>query len=234
MVNRVVQAMRQTSPIGEIMNGWMVKAMRLLRVVIWITLLNASCVWADSYSYHDNSTGVIYLTDNPDSENYALLVKSPDDAAISDSGDAKSLKKKLDIQKNLKREYEKIVENIGSVSGIEPELLHAVISVESDYNKNALSPKGALGLMQLMPETARRFGVTDRKNPVQNIAGGARYLSYLLNIFDKNITLALAAYNAGENAVIKYGYNVPPFKETENYVKNVSKIYAHHRQQAQK
>ena len=225
-------------PIGDNMNVGFVKAMRITRVVIWIMIMNVSSVWADSYSYQDNSTGVIYLTDSPDSENYALLIKSPDDAArsdlMSDRGDDKSLKKKLDIQKNLRKEYEKIVETIGSVSGVEPELLHAVISVESDYNKNAMSPKGALGLMQLMPETARRFGVTDRKNPVQNITGGARYLSYLLNIFDKNIALALAAYNAGENAVIKYGNKVPPFKETENYVKNVSRIYVHHRQQAQK
>jgi soluble lytic murein transglycosylase-like protein len=96
-------------------------------------------------------------------------------------------------------------------------LIHSVIKVESNYNPFAVSPKGAQGLMQLIPSTARRFGVNDVFNPIQNIEGGAKYLRYLLDLYHENIPLALAAYNAGEGAVAKYG-TVPPFSETQNYL----------------
>ncbi len=98
-----------------------------------------------------------------------------------------------------------------------PELVRSVIKVESNYNPFAVSPKGARGLMQLIPATARRFGVSDSFDPVENIRGGARYLRYLLDLYGGNYTLALAAYNAGENAVARYG-DVPPYPETQNYV----------------
>jgi soluble lytic murein transglycosylase-like protein len=92
-----------------------------------------------------------------------------------------------------------------------------VIKVESNYNPFAISNKGAFGLMQLVPATARRFGVSNVFNPVQNIQGGARYLRYLLDLYEDNYPLALAAYNAGEGAVAKYR-GVPPYKETQNYL----------------
>ena len=100
---------------------------------------------------------------------------------------------------------------------LSPTLLLAVISVESAGRIDAVSPKGAQGLMQLMPATARRFGVRDPLDPAQNIAGGARYLSFLLDMFDQDAVLALAAYNAGEGAVTRHG-GVPPYPETRNYV----------------
>jgi soluble lytic murein transglycosylase-like protein len=108
---------------------------------------------------------------------------------------------------------------------VDPRLLHAVIQTESAYNSKAVSSAGAVGLMQLMPATARRYGVTNRNDPDQNIEGGTRYLRDLIEMFTPNLDLAVAAYNAGENAVIKYNYKVPPYPETRNYVKQVLARY---------
>jgi soluble lytic murein transglycosylase-like protein len=115
-----------------------------------------------------------------------------------------------------------LVDSIASQHGLQPQLVHSVIKVESGYNPNAVSPKGALGLMQLIPATARRFGVSDAFNPAENIQGGVRYLAYLLDLFHNDYSLALAAYNAGEAAVVKYG-GVPPYTETRNYLVQVGK-----------
>src|ERR1039457_2230063 len=109
------------------------------------------------------------------------------------------------------------VRRIAAEHELPPQLIHSVIKVESNYNAHAISSKGALGLMQLIPATARRFGVSDAFNPVENIQGGAKYLRYLLDLYKDNYPLALAAYNAGEGAVARYG-GVPPFAETQNYV----------------
>ncbi len=117
------------------------------------------------------------------------------------------------------------VEQAASEQAVSPDLIHSVIKVESNYNRYAVSPKGALGLMQLMPSTARRFGVADVFNPVENIQGGAKYLKYLLDLYHDDYPLALAAYNAGEQAVAKYGA-VPPYPETRNYVAQVNKRLA--------
>ncbi len=109
------------------------------------------------------------------------------------------------------------VERIAAEHSLPPQLIHSVIKVESNYNPYALSNKGAQGLMQLIPATARRFGVTNAFNPIENIQGGAKYLRYLLDLYQENYPLALAAYNAGEAAVARYG-GIPPFAETQNYV----------------
>ena len=114
------------------------------------------------------------------------------------------------------------VQRIAAQQSLSPQLLHSVIKVESNYNPHAISNKGALGLMQLIPATARRFGVSDVFNPVQNIEGGAKYLRYLLDLYGQNYPLALAAYNAGEGAVAKYG-GIPPYAETQNYVISVGR-----------
>jgi hypothetical protein len=114
------------------------------------------------------------------------------------------------------------VERIAAEQALPPELIHSVIHAESNYNPFAVSPKGALGIMQLVPETARRFGVADAFDVVDNIRGGARYLKYLLDAYHGNYPLALAAYNAGEGAVARHG-GVPPYLETRNYVEAVSK-----------
>lgn len=109
------------------------------------------------------------------------------------------------------------VDQIAEQQGISAPLIHSVIKVESNYNPLAVSSKGAQGLMQLIPSTARRFGVADVFNPLQNIQGGAKYLKYLLDLYHNDGVLALAAYNAGEGAVARYG-TVPPYKETQNYL----------------
>jgi soluble lytic murein transglycosylase-like protein len=114
------------------------------------------------------------------------------------------------------------VERIAAEQSLPAELIHSVIKVESNYNAFAISPKGAMGMMQLIPATARRFGVADVFSPADNIQGGARYLKYLLDLYHGNYPLALAAYNAGEDAVARYG-GVPPFPETQNYVAQVGK-----------
>ncbi len=107
--------------------------------------------------------------------------------------------------------------------GLEPALLKAIVHVESAFNPNALSPKGAKGLMQLMPETAKRYGVVSREDPVASLLGGGRYMRDLLVMFNQNTRLALAAYNAGENAVTKYN-GIPPYPETQNYVEKVIEL----------
>jgi soluble lytic murein transglycosylase-like protein len=112
------------------------------------------------------------------------------------------------------------VDRIAQQNQLSPRLVHSVIQVESNYNPDAVSPKGAQGLMQLIPSTARRFGVSNVFDPADNIQGGARYLKYLLGIYKGDQSLALAAYNAGEGAVARYG-GVPPFPETQNYVAKV-------------
>jgi soluble lytic murein transglycosylase-like protein len=112
------------------------------------------------------------------------------------------------------------VDRIARQNRLSPQLIHSVIQVESNYDPFAVSPKGALGLMQLIPSTARRFGVSDVFDPADNIQGGARYLKYLLELYKGDDALALAAYNAGENAVSRYG-GVPPYPETWNYVRQV-------------
>lgn len=120
----------------------------------------------------------------------------------------------------------RLVDTIAPSSGLEPQLLLAVISAESGFRAKAVSPKGAQGLMQLMPATARRLGVTDPFDPEQNVRGGARYLTELMRMFNDDMRLALAAYNAGEGAVMRYGRAIPPYPETRQYVARVMERYA--------
>ncbi|MCP4996234.1 MAG: lytic transglycosylase domain-containing protein, partial [Gammaproteobacteria bacterium] len=122
--------------------------------------------------------------------------------------------------------------DVAKRTDLQHELLHAVIQAESAYDPKALSKTGAMGLMQLMPATAKRYGASDRWNPEVNGAGGARYLQDLIEMFDNNLQLALAAYNAGENAVKKYGNRVPPYPETQGYVKKVLSLFEKNKRSA--
>jgi soluble lytic murein transglycosylase-like protein len=124
-----------------------------------------------------------------------------------------------------------VVDQIARNHALDPDLVHSVIRVESNYNPSAVSPKGALGIMQLVPSTARRFGVSNVFNPAQNIEGGVRYLKHLLELFNGNYPLALAAYNAGEAAVFRYG-RIPPYPETQSYVYQVGKKWGEARRAA--
>ena len=109
--------------------------------------------------------------------------------------------------------------------GLDPLLIYSVMHQESSFKQRAISHKGARGLMQLMPGTAARFGVTNIFDPKQNIEGGSRYMKFLLNRFEGNLSLALAGYNAGEGAVDKYGWRIPPYAETQEYVRRISRRY---------
>jgi hypothetical protein len=126
-----------------------------------------------------------------------------------------------------KKEFEQLIAKTADKHHVDPKLLHAVIQAESAYNPSAVSSAGAVGLMQLMPATAARFGVTDRYDPIQNIEGGTRYLKHLLHLFNSDLRLAVAAYNAGENAVIRNHNSIPPYAETQHYVSEVLSLQQH-------
>ncbi|HSP61725.1 MAG TPA: lytic transglycosylase domain-containing protein [Pyrinomonadaceae bacterium] len=116
--------------------------------------------------------------------------------------------------------------NSATNNGVDPLLLYSIMHQESSFKSHAISPKGARGLMQLMPFTAMRYGVTNIFDPRQNIEGGARYVRFLSDRFDGDINLVLAGYNAGEGAVEKYGWQIPPYSETQEYVRRISRRYA--------
>jgi len=122
-------------------------------------------------------------------------------------------------------EINRLVEQTAARYDVDPELVHAIIQVESDYDPGAVSHKGAMGLMQLVPATAQRFGVQDPFDPKQNIEGGVTFLRHLLDLFQGDLELSLAAYNAGENSVLRRG-GIPGFTETHNYIRKVTGRYA--------
>ncbi|MCK5877529.1 MAG: lytic transglycosylase domain-containing protein [Candidatus Marithrix sp.] len=172
------------------------------------------------YKYVDPK-GTIHLTDKkPDIGGYEIIsLGRVTTKQYVSTGSRSKIHRKY-------RKYGGLIGDIASLTNLEPALLHAVIQTESAFNPKAVSPKGAVGLMQLMPATARRFGVKNRTNAKDNVYGGAKYLRHLINLFNNNLRLALAAYNAGENAVKKYGNKIPPYKETKHYVKKVMRLYS--------
>jgi soluble lytic murein transglycosylase-like protein len=169
------------------------------------------------YTYVD-ADGVKHFTDMPDNNRYRLLVISPNE--MTQSGDRYSANMLARAS-----QYDAIIEKAAVSAAVEPNLLRAVIVVESGFNSRAVSKRGAVGLMQLMPATASRFGVSNPYDPLENVHGGARYLKFLMDRFGQNVRLALAAYNAGEEAVDRNGGQIPPFTETMAYVPKVLKIY---------
>jgi soluble lytic murein transglycosylase-like protein len=124
------------------------------------------------------------------------------------------------------RAYDVIINEHSKTIGVRPDLVRAVMQVESGFNPNARSPKGALGLMQLMPSTIKQFGVKNPFNPIENVRAGVAYLRELLDRYQDNEELALAAYNAGPGAVDKHGQSVPPYRETQNYVAQINHMAA--------
>jgi soluble lytic murein transglycosylase-like protein len=180
-------------------------------------LICAPAAVADIYRFVD-SNGTVHLTDRPLHDGYQLLQINGKKAQVSRINFR-------DKEANRKRFSGKIAE-VASQYQVPEALLHAVITIESVYDPNATSRAGAVGLMQLMPATARRYGVYNRRNPTANLTGGTRYLKDLLKRFDNDIELALAGYNAGENAVEKYGNQIPPYDETQEYVRKVLKLYS--------
>ncbi|MSO22198.1 MAG: lytic transglycosylase domain-containing protein [Acidobacteria bacterium] len=131
----------------------------------------------------------------------------------------------LEEKSAVPAQIEKWIYEVSEQQGVDPELVKAVAKTESNYNPYAVSNKGALGLMQLIPDTAKRFGVANVFDAKQNIEGGVKFLKFLMGMFPNNLPYILAAYNAGENAVLKYK-GIPPYQETQAYVRKISQAYS--------
>jgi soluble lytic murein transglycosylase-like protein len=183
-------------------------------------VLSCAAARADIYGFVDED-GTVNLANHPTVDRYELWERSPKAPA---SRDAAAPPAPGDLAGRYDR-YRPLVNEAARAAEVDAALVHAVIAVESRYNPKAVSKKGASGLMQLMPDTARRYGVADVFDPAQNIRAGARYLSDLLRMFNKDVKLALAAYNAGEHVVARYGNKIPPYRETAAYVPKVLAYY---------
>lgn len=191
----------------------------VISITLSISAVQSNPVFAASIYVYVDSQGNRLITDSPRSAQGGYkLVKSyiADDNFLDPKRGGKT-------RRGLKArasDYDKLILAKARELGLEPALLKAIIHIESAFNPTALSPAGAKGLMQLMPATAARYGVTDRTSPEQSLEGGGRYMRDLLQMFKQDTRLALAAYNAGENAVTKY-QGIPPYQETQNYVRLV-------------
>lgn len=175
-------------------------------------------VQADIYAFKDSS-GVIHFTNVPSDPRYAGMVRAP--YRVSTSKPVKmSYRPPMDPDR-----YAPLVEKVAREHSVDRALLQAMIAAESGFDPDAVSRKGAVGLMQLMPETARRYGVRNRYDPAENIQGGAKYVRDLMQKFNNDLSLTLAAYNAGEDAIIQYGNRIPPYRETLQYVPRVLTLY---------
>ncbi len=178
---------------------------------------------ADVYKFVDKN-GVVHLADRRLGPGYKLIMRGGT-APLATTARSQSMTR----YRLNRRTYTPLIEKIARRVGLESALVHAVVTAESAYDPAAVSRAGAVGLMQLMPATAARYGVRDRRDPAQNVEGGTRYLRDLLLQF-RDVTLALAAYNAGENAVVANGHAIPPYPETRNYIRRVLKLYRDYRQ----
>src|SRR5687767_4657687 len=191
--------------------------------------LAAAPAHADIYGFIDEN-GNAHFADRKIDSRYKLYMKTPPPApaaaseALPSPAAAAATTVAVRAPKAGAR-YAELIARVAREQQVDPALLHAVITVESAYNPNAKSPKGATGLMQLMPDTAKRYGVTDLVNPQENLRAGAKYLRDLLAMFDNNLRLVLAAYNAGEGAVARSGNRIPPYPETRAYVPRVLRHY---------
>ncbi|HNR11894.1 MAG TPA: lytic transglycosylase domain-containing protein [Thermodesulfobacteriota bacterium] len=186
-------------------------ACRLLWMMVCASLMVfffLSPTEADVYRFVDEQ-GVIHFTNVPSDARYKLYLPS----------------RKHPHSRGTPSQYDPIIQEMSKKYEVDHNLVRAVIKVESDFNPSVVSTKGAKGLMQLMPETAYDMDVDDVFNPRQNIEGGVKYLRRLLNIFENDLTLTLAAYNAGENTVRQYNLQIPPYKETQDYVRKVMRYF---------
>lgn len=187
-----------------------------MRILAALALLAASVAPASAqiYSWRD-ADGLLVVSDRPRTDQGEMTTYTvPRSSAVRATTPPSGLARPS--------EFDEVIEEEATAQGVAPELVRAVIQVESAFNTHAVSSKGAMGLMQLMPATARELGVSNPFHPEENIRGGVAYLRQLLDRYDSNVELALAAYNAGPGSVAKYGA-VPPYRETQAYVKKVTK-----------
>ena len=196
---------------------------RFLTIVFCCTLPSI-CAAGEGIFAFDGEDGAVHLSNVPDNPRYTLFVKPP---GVEGHDNAAAIgERPAPVQRAL---YKALIDKTASSLGLEAALLHAVIAAESGYDAAAVSKRGATGLMQLMPETAKRYGVSNRLDPAQNVEGGAKYLTELMRLFNNDLDLVLAAYNAGENAVIRNGNRIPPYPETVAYVPKVVGYYRKYR-----
>jgi soluble lytic murein transglycosylase-like protein len=170
---------------------------------------------AGIYTFTD-ANGVMHFTNVPSTPRYAGMKR------VAYMPELAATRRAHPVDPNR---FSPLVEKAAREHQIDQALLRAVIAVESGYDPNAVSHKGAVGLMQLMPQTARRYGVRNMYDPAQNIQGGARYLRDLMGKFNNDLPLVLAAYNAGEDAIAQHGNRIPPYRETRSYVPRVLSFY---------
>ncbi|MDA3787421.1 MAG: transglycosylase SLT domain-containing protein [Desulfobacula sp.] len=189
-----------------------------ITTVLFLTLslvsINCDNSFSDIYKYID-SNGIVHFTNTPTSTDYKLYIKEK--------------KERRTLQTISTNQYDDIIKKAQKRYGVEFSLIKAVIHVESGFNPKAVSKRGAKGLMQIMPDNYKNLFVKDPFNPSQNIMGGTLYLQRLLKRYEYKLPLALAAYNAGPQAVDKYK-RIPPYKETQNFVKKVMKTYSRYKQ----
>jgi hypothetical protein len=180
----------------------------LFAVILSLALLSPCPSEADVYRYVDEQ-GTLHFTNVPDHGKFKVWIRE----------------KRVLFKPSLgSGQYDNLIAGAAGRYQVDDALIKAVIKAESNFNHRAVSPKGAQGLMQLMPQTASSLQVKDSFEPESNIEGGVRYLRYLINAYNGHLPLALAAYNAGEKAVARYG-GIPPYSETQNYVKRVMENY---------
>ncbi len=200
-------------------------ARHILALIAFLTSLAVNA-HADIYQFVDEN-GVVHFTNVP-GERVKKNVKVHAEARepVSSSAPARPAPPAAGNQhtEDIPVSYVNIINSACSRFGVDPSLVHAIVKVESDFNPFAISRKGAMGLMQLMPQTASTMNVRNTFSPHENIEGGVKYLRYLLDRYEGNLALSLAAYNSGETAVKKWG-TIPPFKETQDYVKKIMQIY---------
>jgi len=200
---------------------------KLAVCIVAVCLGAPLCAQADIYRYVDEN-GTVHFSNIPNDARFRLYMttnKEPD--AVSNTVTSRIVHS---YPKAARSRYHAHIVAAARTYQLEPALIHAVISAESGYNPLARSAKGARGLMQLMPATARRYGVENPLDPEQNIYGGAAYLHDLLALFGNDVRLALAAYNAGEGTVMEYGNRIPPYRETAQYVPKVLNYYKKYKQ----
>lgn len=190
---------------------------------VWIYLVGGAKVEADSAT--ESAAGVWYRRGSLTVFIERSRIDHIEREDLETMADSDSSRRKERGWTTGNSRIDSLIKQSGAKYGVDPYLIFCVMEQESHFNPRALSPKGARGLMQLMPGTAARFGVRHSSDVAQNIAGGTRYLKQLIQQFDGRIDLVLASYNAGEGAVMKYGRRVPPYRETRNYVKRISYRY---------
>jgi soluble lytic murein transglycosylase-like protein len=196
---------------------------------------------ADVYMLVEDD-GTVRMSTTPDDPRYTLFLREPTEYRLKDAAQVSGVRNPGDLRLRAAwgredpvfanplltgKPYQEHVVEAAKAHRLDPALVHAVITAESNYNPDAVSVKGAVGLMQVMPDTGRRYGVQAKelKHPEKNIRAGAQYLADLIEMFDGDLKLALAGYNAGENAVVRHGRRVPPYAETQAYVPRVLRFY---------